>query len=89
MRFIAKTDKNQREIVLALRKIGAKVLLLHQVGSGCPDLAVGYRGRLLLMECKSKNGRLTDDEQYFYREWTEYMVVVYSVEDALLAIGAI
>jgi hypothetical protein len=89
MRLKARVDKNQSDIVFALRRAGAKVLLLHQKGEGCPDLLVGFRGKLLLMEVKSKGGRLTVDELYFYDNWMEYMVVVYSVDDALRAIGAI
>ena len=87
MRKIARTDKNQAEIVFALRQAGAKVLPLHQIGNGCADLLVGFRGRLLLMEVKSKGGRLTSDELFFYDNWMEYMVVVYSIDDALKAIG--
>jgi hypothetical protein len=89
MRHIARVDKNQSEIVSALRKAGAKVLPLHQVGNGCADLLVGFRGRLLLMEVKSKGGRLTSDELFFYDNWMEYMVVVYSVDDALKAVGVV
>jgi hypothetical protein len=89
MRIIARVDKNQVAIVSALRQAGAKVLMLHQHGSGCPDALVGFRGKLLLMEFKSKGGRLTPDELSFYDNWTEYMVVVYSVDDALKAIGVI
>lgn len=88
MRQIARVDKVQAEIVQALRSAGAKVKLLHQMGGGCPDLLIGFRGTLLLMEVKSKGGRLTQDEVEFYDEWCQYMVVVYSVEEALKAIGA-
>jgi len=88
MRHIAKTDKNQAEIVAALRKIGARVLLLHQHGSGCPDLLVGFRDELKLMEVKYQNGKLTQDEDGFYDEWRPYMVVVRNPEEALKAIGA-
>lgn len=88
MRHIARVDNNQAEIVQALRQAGAKVQPTHQMGSGVADLIVGFRGRLLWMEVKSKGGRLTPDEMYFYDNWMEYMVVVYSVEEALQAIGA-
>lgn len=43
----------------------------------------------MLMEVKSKGGRLSTDELHFYDNWCEYMVVVDSVEAALRAIGAI
>lgn len=89
MRRIARVDKNQNEVVAALRKAGAKVLLLHQHGDGCPDILTGFRGNLVLMEIKSKGGKLTQDEASFMSEWRPYMVVVYSVDDALKAIGVI
>lgn len=89
MRLKSRVDKNQVAIVEALRKAGAKVLMLHQHGQGVPDALVGFRGRLLLMEFKSKGGRLTPDELSFYDNWMEYMVVVYSPEEALRYIGAV
>jgi hypothetical protein len=46
MRRIARVDKNQAEIVSALRKAGARVLHLHQHGEGCPDILVGFLGIL-------------------------------------------
>jgi Holliday junction resolvase len=88
MRLRGKVDLNQREIVEALRKAGAKVAITSNLGNGYGDLVVGFRGTMMWMECKSKGGRLTQDEKEFYSEWLPYMVVVYSVEDALKAIGA-
>ena len=52
MRRAAKVDRNQAEIVEALRKIGATVQPLHSVGAGCPDLLVGFRGVNYLIEVK-------------------------------------
>jgi hypothetical protein len=45
-------DRNQAEIVDALRKIGATVQPLHAVGAGCPDLLVGFHGTNYLIEVK-------------------------------------
>jgi hypothetical protein len=88
MRHIARVDKNQASIVEALRKVGARVLCLHQMGNGVADLAVYYPIKgLLFMEVKSKGGRLTPEEQDFYHQFQECMVVVFSVDDALKAIG--
>jgi soluble P-type ATPase len=87
MRKIAKVDKNQVEIVRDLRKAGCKVLHLHQLGNGCADTLVMYRGMLLLVEIKSEGGRMTKDEQVFYNEWQDCMVVVYSAEEALEALN--
>jgi hypothetical protein len=43
-------DKNEREIVDALRKAGATVTQLNE--KGVPDLLVGYAGRTYLLEVK-------------------------------------
>jgi hypothetical protein len=88
MRKIAKVDKNQTEIVQALRKAGATVQHLHQVGSGCPDILVGYHGRNFLLELKSEKGTLTSDEQDWLYEWHGSASVVYGIVDSLKAIGA-
>jgi hypothetical protein len=54
MRRAAKVDANQTEIVQALRQIGAVVQSLAAVGNGCPDLLVGYRNRLFLLEFEGR-----------------------------------
>ena len=87
MRKRGKTDTNQVEIVQALRAAGTHVAITSNLGGGFPDLVVMYADRVLLMEVKSKGGRLTEEEQVFYNEWSAGMVVVYSVEEALDAIG--
>ena len=74
MRRAAKTDRNQAEIVSALRSIGATVQPLHTVGQGVPDLLVGFRGQTLLMEIKDGNKppsarELTPDQQEWISAW--------------------
>lgn len=54
-RYAARVDANQKDVVAALRRIGATVEPLHRVGGGCPDLLVGFRGRNLLIEVKDGN----------------------------------
>ena len=88
MRHRGRVDKTQNEIVVALRNVGAKVAITSNLGNGFPDLIVGYRDTIWLMEVKSKGGKLTQDEESFYSEWRPYMVVVYTVDEALKAIGA-
>jgi len=94
MRLSAKVDRNQSEIVKALRKAGATVLPMHTLGRGAPDLAVGYQGRTLLLEIKDGSlppsaRRLTADEALFHEEWRGQVAIVESIEDALRAIGAV
>ena len=52
MRRRARTDRNQREIVHALRKAGLKVQDLSGVHDGCPDLFVGRAGVWYAIEIK-------------------------------------
>lgn len=89
MRAIARVDDNQREIVTALRRAGATVQSLHQVGGGCPDLAVGIHGVTLLMEVKRGNAHLTQWEEQWHATWAGQVCVVRTVEDALRQIGAL
>lgn len=88
MRRIAKVDANQPEIVAALRKAGASVTLLSQVGGGCPDLLVGIAGVNLLMEVKDGSKplsarKLTPDQVDWHQSWQGQSVVVSSVEEAI------
>lgn len=64
MRYAARVDVNQPEIVKALRKLGAFVHCLHREGQGCPDLLVGWRQRWWLFEVKrDSKAELTQDEK--------------------------
>jgi hypothetical protein len=84
----ARVDRNQREIVAGLKKIGASVLLLHTVGQGCPDVLVGFRGRNVLLEIKdggkiASAQKLTDAQQLFVASWRGQHAVVNSVAAAV------
>lgn len=87
-RRAAKVDRNQREIVDALRKVGATVHPLHTVGAGCPDILIGYRGRNLLAEIKdgakppSAQG-LTPVQVFWHETWRGQVAIVTSVDEAL------
>lgn len=86
-RLASRVDKNQKEIVEALRAAGATVQHLHMVGKGCPDILVGIDGRNILMEIKNEIGKLTQDEWEWHTNWRGQACIVYSVGDALKAIG--
>jgi Holliday junction resolvase len=93
MRRAAKIDRNQPEIVAALRAIGADVVSLAAVGSGVPDLLVGFQGQTVLIEVKDgskpKSARqLTDDQIEWHAAWRGGRCVVASnVTEALAALG--
>jgi hypothetical protein len=82
-----RVDRNQAEIVRALRQAGASVTLLHEVGAGCPDLLVGFLGVNYLLEVKTLRGRLNDRERAWHRAWRGRSAVVRTVEEALKQIG--
>lgn len=90
MRYRPRTDANQKEIVKALRAIGANVLSLAGIGKGCPDLLVQFRDELHLLEIKDgrkspSRRRLTRDEAVFTAAWKTK--VVEDVDQAFKAIG--
>ena len=95
MRRAAKVDINQREIVSALKRIGAEVQNLSRVGDGCPDLLVGFRGRNFLLEVKrpkakgQREGTTTDAQDEFFSRWSGrgQAAIVKTVDDALRVLG--
>ena len=92
MRIAAQIDRNQPEIVSALRRVGCSVEPLHRVGGGVPDLLVGTGGVNYLIEVKDGSKppsarALTADQVVWHRDWRGQRVIVESVEDALAAVG--
>jgi Holliday junction resolvase len=80
----AKVDRNQTEIVQALRDYGAFVVSLATVGKGVPDLLVGFKRHTILMEIKFGNNKLTEDQIVFHGKWTGgILAVVSDIESAL------
>ena len=85
-----RVDSTQAEIVEALRKIGAWVFHLHEVGKGCPDLLVWNRGRYLLVECKSAGETINKLQAEFIATCPGEVHVVRTPEEAVrAAIGRI
>lgn len=94
----ASVDKNQGVIVEALLKVGATVEFLTAVGSGCPDLLVGWRRRNFLLEVKNPETRYgqgkdentagsLEAQQKWHDRWRGHVVVVRSIDEAFEAIG--
>lgn len=93
MRRAAKIDANQPEIVQALRQAGATVQSLAAVGSGVPDLLVGFQGKTALIEVKDSakppSARcLTEDQLDWHGKWRGgTLAVVCDVDSALRVLG--
>ena len=94
MRRAPHVDRNQAEIVDALRAVGARVECLHGVGGGVTDLLVLFRGDLWLLEVKDgdkppSERKLTPAQVCWHREFANpNLHVVCNVQEALDAIGA-
>jgi hypothetical protein len=86
MRVKGKVDRNQKEIVDLLRLIGASVAITSGVGSGFPDLVVGWRSRNILIEVKMKKGTFTPDQEAFSQRWRGQYCVVRDPEDLAQAL---
>lgn len=90
MRRAAKVDSNQKEIVAALRKRGAVVLITSQLKNAF-DLLVGYNGSLYIVEVKDgakpkSQRKLTEGELKCKKAFESVGVtyhVIESVEDAI------
>ncbi len=87
-----RTDANQKEIVNGLRRIGASVLILSNVGGGCFDLLVGFRGRNYLMEIKDgakkpSQRRLRETQVEFFQSWAGQAAKVENLAEALAVLA--
>ena len=85
MTFAKKVDKNQNDVVKALRDYGADVHLLHMVGKGIPDCLVAYEGHTILMEIKDgPDKKFTPDQLKFIASWKGgHLYRVNSSEEAI------
>lgn len=94
MKYGARVDANQGEIVAAARAVGAEVQHLHSVGSGCPDLLVAFRGQWYVVEVKDGSKppsarKLTDKERDWHDKFSRYAPVHIwaTVDDVLHTLG--
>jgi hypothetical protein len=93
---IRRTDANQKAVVARFRKLGAKVLILSQVGNGVPDIAIGLLRSNSTPWCafvEIKDGskfpsqrKLTPDEQKFHDEWEGFVHIINNEQDVDLLV---
>ena len=90
MRLHGRIDENQTAIVDALRAVGATVHSTASLGDGFPDLLVGFRLGMFLLEVKTEKGVLTPEQRKWHHHWQgRPVIVVRSPQEALIAIGAV
>lgn len=79
-------DKNQPEIVKALRDVGAKVQHLHGIGGGCPDLLVATKYKTCLLEIKVPGENINALQAEFISVWPGEIHIVRTIEEAVAAV---
>ena len=84
-----RVDLNQNDIVRSLRAIGASVFITNQVGTGFPDIVVGWFGKNYLFEIKNNEtrGRLTADQIEFHERWKGSVNVIRTLQEAFAVLG--
>ena len=86
-----KVDKNQTEIVEALRRHGAKVFVSSFVGHGFPDVIAMINGEFWLIEIKSsRKSSLTRAQQNVHSLFRGGKIIVgYDKDDVLSKTGLV
>ena len=83
-KYAARVDRNQAEIVRALRKAGCDVLFIKKP----VDLLVSRAGLNFLLEVKYPGeGGPTPDQVEFFATWRGQKAMVETVDEALRAVG--
>ena len=75
---MSERDLLRAELIAAFDAAGATVVSLADVGRGCPDLLVGYRGRTALCETQAPgaDAKLETDRLAWYESWRGGTVTV-------------
>lgn len=89
----SRRDDNESGIVKALQQVGASVYRID--AGGIPDLLVGFRRQMFLLEVKAPRGprgggggKLTKKQIEFRRDWRGPVpIIVRTQAEALTAIG--
>lgn len=82
MKYNKRTDKNQAEIVDALRKAGVQVIITN-FGQDFPDLLCGHQGQWMLVEVKQPDGSLDRGQLEFIAKAGGEVAVVTTIAEAL------
>lgn len=82
MKYNKRTDKNQAEIVDALRKVGVQVIITN-FGQDFPDLLCGYLGEWRLVEVKQPNGSLDRGQLEFIANARGVVQVITTIDEAM------
>lgn len=62
---------------------------MSRLGNGAPDILVAYGGLSMLVEIKSKNGKLTPDQVVFWNRWKSNPKIVRNNEQVAEAVNTL
>lgn len=90
MKHLVKRDANQRELIIAIKRLGWLVMDISEIGYGVPDLLVQKRGQkeptvkfIEIKNPKTSYGRkgLNRRQRAFAAEWGSDIYVVSTLDD--------
>ena len=93
-RLRGRRDANHAELVGVARVLGASVLDLADVGSGCGDILLGILGRNVIVEIKDGSKppsarRLAPQEVEFHESWRGEIAIVKSTREMIALVRRI
>lgn len=77
----------QAEAVKKLRAAGVSYADLSPLGGGIPDGIAGFCGTNILVEWKSRGGKLTKAQHAFHWDWDGALIVAETAEEVLKRLG--
>jgi len=81
-RHDCKKDANHNAIKAVFERAGWTVKDTHQL-KGFVDFIAGQGSKVLLVEVKSKSGKLSKDEQAFHNVWPGKIHIIRSTDEAI------
>jgi len=81
--YSSKVDRNQAEVVAALRAAGWVVIPMNVMRGKWLDLAISKQGVTIAVEVKMPGEALTESERKFVDEWAGLTMVAYSGQEAV------
>jgi Holliday junction resolvase len=82
-----KIDANHKELAQAFQACGCSVLSLASLGRGAPDLACGFGGVTVLVEVKTKTGKLNELQTQFRDSWRGGLMIVRNIDDVVFVVN--
>lgn len=82
-------DANHGELTEIFESLGCTVLDLSMVGSDCPDVLIGLCGVNVLVEIKSKGGKLEPGQERFRRDWRGKTTAAWDRDDCIAIVSEV